>query len=125
MKKIISFCNSIAIGGVLGLGFVFLFFILHPDYKVFIRPNFMQGKFQYCPKKFLDEICWGRALRELDRIKDDPGIIMAKMGMGDLISEGNILVENHAFIFYKTKDNREFYFDPMNGEREEITYYVD
>ena len=102
-----------------GIGMYFLVVIIHPDYKVYIRPNFMQGKYQWCPKKFLDEICWGKSLNELNRMKQDKDILKAKLVIGEF-TYGDCeqsCKTDHVWIMYQTRKGEIWGYDPMKDER--------
>ena len=93
-----------------GLSLYFLFFIISPDYKVLIRPNFYRH-LDYCPKIFWDEVCWGAALNKINQLKQDKEISRAKMVIGNLKGE----TESHAWIIY-VKNGKTIGFEPMTGK---------
>ena len=97
------------------MGCILLFFIVSPNYKVFIRPNFEQGKFKYCPKKFLNEICWANSLQKLEQIKKNKKITHAKAVIG------NVPTGSHMWIFY-IKDKKEYCYDPMINKTWSVKY---
>ena len=121
MKKEILKIIVLGIWSLLaGIGLYFVVMFIDSDYRVLVRPNFYNGKFGYCPIKFVDEVCWGKSLNAMNKIKKRKDVQSVSMVYGNFTKDPEKV--DHAWFMYVTRDNVVHMEDPMNGRKWIVEY---